>query len=159
MKSRISKRLGKEDRPPLVKPIQERKRKLDTFEVFSLYMNGMSVKDIASKFGVSVASVYPKLQKLQDMMGNLIPEDVTVFREHRGTLLDAVQMRVLAEMSSDAKIKRAPLRDLSTAFEKLYNANRLEMDKSTTNVAMKHESFLKMVKDMASQRGELPEQI
>ncbi|MEE9354189.1 MAG: hypothetical protein V3U75_01230 [Methylococcaceae bacterium] len=78
------------------------------------------------------------------------PTAVRAYENNKETLLSAVEQRLLVEMVDPDKLKSASLNNVAYSFKELFNANRLQRDKSTSNVSVKS-----VVEDIRRRREEL----
>lgn len=117
------------------------------------FLSGLSEKQIAKKYNISVDTVRNCLNPIRRIVKPYTKEQLEYYRENKADLIDAVQFKIILEMANDQKVKKASLKDLSTAFEKLHTAGRLERNQSTDNISMKHESFISLVKELAEEHN------
>jgi hypothetical protein len=127
--------------------------------VLNDFFSGMSQAQMARKYNLCKASVKERLGPVIKVLNGIRPEDIEIFRSRKADLIDAVQLKVLTEMSKEHKIERAGLKDLSSAFKELHTGVRLERGESTQNVSMKQESFVNMIKEVGKDKGTPIEQI
>jgi transcriptional regulator with XRE-family HTH domain len=117
-------------------PYQPRKsRKIDVPQALSLrYQHHLSDEQIAKFFNCSKNAVS---QRLKDVMKNLpSTEELELFRQAKGDLMDAAFFQVLMAVTDPEKLEKASLNNAAYAVRQLYEMIRLEQGKSTANFSM-----------------------
>ncbi len=96
---------------------------------------GLTIEEIAKIIGVSVTAVQLALNKWE-----IEKEDTSYYLDNRAIIFAGFQhkiLKILSEKLMDtSEIKRANLRDLALWFNSLYNNERLERNKSTSNLGI-----------------------
>jgi hypothetical protein len=113
-----------------------------------LRLRGLSYDDIATKLGVAKSTVHEQLSGVFDLLD---PERVNAYREHRVTLLDALELKMLGALSDDERIAKASLNNAAFTFTQVFNARRLESGQSTANLAL-HELVERVERDHGRRR-------
>lgn len=126
---------------------------IPTEQLIQDYLRGLTINDIHKKYGISKYTVKRKIENFLSLLNSVDKELLQSFKEHKSEVLDALQLKLVQEMFNEYKIKRAPLRDLAGAFEKIYNSTRLERNLSTENISMKQESFVNIVQDIIKDKN------
>ena len=91
---------------------------------------GLSYAEIGNMIGRSKQAVHQRLQPYKDAIDNL-----PAFKENRADIFAILQARLLNSLTDD-DIKRIPPGSRFTGVGILYDKERLERDKSTSNVAI-----------------------
>jgi len=88
---------------------------------------GLTYQEIADILKTSKQTIHRNLIEL-------IPDTTTeIYRDHRADILSHTQLRLLNNVTN-AKLKKASVRDLVVSAGILYDKERLERDLSTANV-------------------------
>lgn len=110
-------------------------QKYDLAEMWKLrFKHNLSINQIADKMGCSKVTVWRKLEKYINMLPNA--DEIKSYQEHKSQYLTGLELKVYEEMCNPEKLKDASLNNLAYSFQSLYNANRLESGKSTSNISV-----------------------
>jgi hypothetical protein len=117
---------------------------VDIAKCVELKLKGLSVPDIAKIEGLNPEN--PRVIKwLRRYIDKFKPDidlkDVAVYEGLRSHLLREKQQKMLSAID-DVRIAEAPLRDLVYAYDKLFDKERLNDNKSTGNVSMQFSSIV-----------------
>lgn len=96
------------------------------------YCKGLTYKQIGERFGVRASSVARAMKKLANIFPSMA--EAEVYRQNRAGVLNAVEMRIVQELSNEDKIKAASLNNCAYTLQQIHGARRLEENKSTSNV-------------------------
>ena len=116
--------------------------------------NDMSYAQIAIQLSaetghtLSKQAVWARLRPFTKLIED--PTAIKAYENNKETLLSAVESRLLVEMVDGDKLKSASLNNVAYAYKEVFNANRLQRDKSTSNVSVKS-----VVEDIRRRREEL----
>lgn len=113
--------------------------RIDINKALELKAKGVSYVDLAQYFDVPKSTIHYHLQPLMPDTSN-----IDVFKKFRADLLTVKQESILKSLD-DGSIKEMSGLQKATAFGILYDKERLERDKSTSNV-----SFNGMMGDYAT---------
>lgn len=95
--------------------------------------SGLTYKQIAKQLGCSHQAIAKQLAKFKDLLDN--PEAIRAYEANRPKLYSAAEMLILEKMVEPGVLKKATLGNYAYALDKMYQINRLEQGKSTSNVA------------------------
>ncbi len=105
---------------------------IDINKAIELRVKGLTYQEIAEYFGCTPQAVNQRLQPF------MIDPDLQVFKDNRSEIFANIQWQLLK--SIDKKdIKRTPVTSRITGAAILYDKERLETDKSTSNVHLYHD--------------------
>ena len=127
-------------------------RNLSLVKLLEEYLSGASIRVLSRKYRVHPDAIKRRLSPILKILQEFTGEQLAAFRDKKSDLLDAVQLKLLIEIADENKVKRANLRDLAMAFEKIHTATRLERDQSTANIAMKQETFVSMLQELTKDK-------
>lgn len=115
--------------------VYEQERKFPLEEIIRLrYKHNLSINQIADKMGAHKTTIFRKLQKYIKVLPN--PEEVESYRQNKVDYLQGLELNIYNEMCNPEKLKDASLNNLAYSFQGIYNANRLESGKSTSNISV-----------------------
>ncbi len=115
-----------------LKKVNSPKRKdVKTSELVALRIRGLSYERIAQLVGMTKQAVMARIKGCL----RALDEDLGVYKENKAVILTAAEKKLIDELISKKKIKKANLSSLAYAFKEVYNANRLEQGLSTQNIA------------------------
>jgi len=114
-----------------------------------LRLRGLSYEDIADRLGVAKSTVHQQLSGVFDLLD---PEKIAAYREHRVSLLDAVECKMLSALADDERLGKASLNNAAYAFTQVHQARRLEAGQSTQNLSL-HELIERVERDRARTRA------
>jgi len=107
-----------------------------TEEAFKLrYTNKLSYSEIGRQLGVHPGTVYKRLARFQALLND--PTAIKAYQAGEADLVDAVKLRILANMSDEARLAKAPPNHLAFAFRQLFDVGRLLRGQSTSNLGLK----------------------
>lgn len=104
--------------------------KTDLAKAIELRSKGLTLQDIGNHFGVTKQSIHELFKRHVPYL-----EVVKEIRNSRADLLTAKGVELLLSLTPD-EIKRMPPGSRATAFGIFYDKERLEMEKSTENIAV-----------------------
>ena len=87
---------------------------------------------LANHYGMKKANVHKRLRRFMAILDQ--PDNGHSFENVRKNILSAVEMKLLEKMVDPETLKDASLNNAAYAYNVIFNANRLENDKSTSNV-------------------------
>ena len=129
MPARKSGRLVRNNRAPTAKLSNAQVNR-----ALELHMKGVGNNEIARSVKASNAAISKLLRKFKPFLRNL--NQVEAYRNIRTDVFDAAEMMTLKSVMDPAKHEKATLSQAAYAFEKLFNARRLENNQSTSNVEL-----------------------
>ena len=95
---------------------------------------GKTIQEIADHFGVCKQAVS---QRLRAFMGILqTPDALKAYQNSKTDILSAVELKLVSQLLDGDKLKDASLNNVAYALQNVFNMNRLEQDKSTSNIAL-----------------------
>ena len=103
-------------------------------QVVALRARGIPSAIVGRELGISTSAVTRITSHFNGLLQEL--NSVQEFREKKGEILEAGQIRVLKSLLDEAKISSANLTQTARAFEVLHKASRLEANQSTDNRAI-----------------------
>lgn len=107
-------------------------------KMMSLYIKGLGAEDIAKALGLSKAVVTKRLEPFHKLLGELHPsnveESLELYAKKRKMLFEAAELRTLQSLMCPEKHAKATLNQAAYAFQQIFNARRLEDNKSTHNI-------------------------
>ena len=113
--------------------ITEEDQQFPLHEMWKLrYKHNYSYQQIADKMGCNKSNVIRKLQGYISMLPNA--DEIQSYQNNKTTVLQAMELLTIKEMMSPQKIKDASFNNLAYGFNTIYQANRLESGKSTSNI-------------------------
>ena len=109
-------------------------RRVDVGEALKMYLaDGMSYRQIGEHFGVTKQTVHHYLKPIIDLTE---PQaDYAAYRNNRALLFDGAVLKMLKELLTGGKIRKANMGELSNSIERMYKLMRLENNQSTENIA------------------------
>ncbi len=110
-------------------------RNIDKSKIVDLYfLKKVSITDIAKVLDCSPAYIFSVIKPFR----NLLADDSTLqaFEKNKSKILTTAEMKILNELLRDDKLKEASANNLAYAFQQMFNANRLEKNQSTQNIAV-----------------------
>lgn len=113
-----------------------RERKIDVAKALKLRLQGNTLLEIATLFGVSESAVSQALRKFEAFIKDIDSGTITAFSEQRSQLLTAVEMEMLRSMLQPEAMEKASLNNRAYAFTQIHTARRLEEGKSTENLGI-----------------------
>jgi predicted DNA-binding protein YlxM (UPF0122 family) len=110
------------------------KGKIDKSELLKLYfINGLSKAEIARHFDCAPSSVTKALRPFEKILAS--KEDRGFFEDKKTEILSSLELKMLSEIANPEKLKKASVNNLAYAFRQIFDAERLEAHKSTSNIA------------------------
>ena len=108
--------------------------KIDIGEALRMYLaENKTYQQIGEHFGVAKQSVH---ERLKPIIALTEPQsDYAAYRNNRALLFDGAVLKLLKELLTSGKIKKANMGEISTSIERLYKLMRLENNQSTENIA------------------------
>jgi hypothetical protein len=107
--------------------------RFDLAKAVLLKLKGNTLVDISKLLGVRLSTTQYHFEKLQNAFQN--PELLNLYEKNRIAFLQSLQMTLGVEIFDKAKLKKASVNNLAYAFSQFYNAERLELGQSTSNIA------------------------
>ena len=114
----------------------------------------LSYQEIATQlsketgYKLSKEGVYKRLRPFTKLIED--PTAIKAYETNKESLLSAVEHQMLVEMVNPDKLEKASTNNIAYAFQQIFNANRLQRDKSTSNVSVKS-----VVEDIRRRKEEL----
>jgi len=124
----------------------KKRRDVDYIKALDLYLEGMSITDICKFIGITRKTFYDKFNPIIKLIKD--KDIIRSFNDKRSLILDTLELTLLDNMGKKDKIDKASINNLAYAFDKIYNASRLEKNLSTSNTLIKQETFVKTVGDI-----------
>jgi len=108
----------------------DKPKKLDLAEIFKLrFHNRLSLREIASKFGVHHSTIDNMLQTYTKLIKN--PDETNVYDMNRAGILTALEFEIIKQMSDETKLKSASFNNLAYGASQINNMIRLEKGQPT----------------------------
>jgi hypothetical protein len=107
--------------------------RFDLAKAVLLKLKGNTLVDISRVLGVRLATTQYHFNKLTHAFQD--PELLKLYEKNRIAFLQSLQMTLGVEIFDKAKLKKASVNNLAYAFSQFYNAERLELGQSTSNIA------------------------
>lgn len=126
--------------------------KIDVGKALKLRLQGNTLEEIGSIFGVSRSAVHQALQKFTSFTDGFGPGQLTAYSENRADLFNAVEAHLTASLLDERALEKASLNNRAYAFKQIHEARRLEMGQSTGNVSV----LAKIITDAESKIGQSP---
>ena len=101
-------------------------------DLLELKLKGLTNEQIGNKYGVTFQAISKRIRGIFKLLDK---ENLQAYKENKVHLLTAVEQELLDNILNPDKIKKATLGNIAYAFDKVYQANRLEQGLSTENVA------------------------
>lgn len=109
----------------------DKPKKLDLAEIFKLrFRNRLSLREIASRFGVHHSSIDNMLQTYTKLIKN--PDEINVYDMNRAGILTALEFEIIKQMSDESKLKSASFNNLAYGASQINNMIRLEKGQPTS---------------------------
>jgi len=109
-------------------------RKVDlAVQIVNMLSEGMNQQAIANTLDLPLSSIRNVIVEYKTSFNKL--QDVAIYEQVKGKLLDSLEFHLLSLMSSTEKLEKASLKTIITAFNTIHNANRLHKNLSTANTA------------------------
>lgn len=125
---------SKGGRPKGSKESREAKTDRQNRKILELRAKNVPVPAIAATVGVSEKTVWNRLKQFESLLESL--DSLEEFENNRGAILSAAGFRTLKFMMKEEKLDKASANNLAYVFQQLFNAERLERGKSTSNVSV-----------------------
>lgn len=114
-------------------------------EIAILSQKGVEPELLATKFEVSERTVYRAIKKFDKFFKSLV--DIEEFNTVKTQIHDAVQLELLKSMMASEKLDKASVRDLATSYGIIFDKQRLQQGKSTSNHEVKQTNYTVVVDD------------
>src|SRR5262249_18455009 len=125
---------------PELPPSGRRKEKKHLTTAWRLRLqHGLSYAEIGRYFQCHKSAAALACKKLEQL--RLDPNHIAAFRETKGEMLEGGQLRLLASLLDEKKLRKATTNQVAFAFSKVSEQLRLERGQSTAN----HAIFTKLV--------------
>ena len=118
-------------------------KKVDKLRALELKKGGATYAEIAKVQGVSPQAVN---KQIKDLLPN---EDTETFKNHRADILAEMQSKLLSSIEPD-EIKKVPVDKRIVSMGILFDKERLERGKSTSNVSI----LFSLVEEACQQRAD-----
>ncbi len=106
---------------------------IDVIKALTLRVkNHLSYTEIANRMGVPRATVHHRLSRLFKLIDD--PTLTDAYRANKAPILEAVEMKLAAEMLDDDKLQKASLNNIAYSLSQVGNMVRLERNQSTGNI-------------------------
>lgn len=129
--------VNEEPKKKMNKQQLEARKKVDIEKCIKFYELGLNINEISKIYNVN----WQTIKKILDDYGVQDP-NINHYRDHRERYLSKAENDILNSLS-DADLMKASLKDKAYAFGVFHNANRLERNESTSNVANIFDSLVK----------------
>jgi predicted DNA-binding protein (UPF0251 family) len=107
--------------------------KVNLLEALQLrYINKLTYQQIADKFGVTKQAIEQRLSAFKDKFGD--SEEISLYTSNKEALLTIAERELLTDLLDPAKREKATLNNTAYAFERIFNALRLQQGKAGTNL-------------------------
>lgn len=130
----LPKKRGRKPGTGIPRSIREKVAAKRKSEILELTAAGATVNQIAKATECSRVYVSKVRKQFKHIFKSL--DKVENFRTVKSDILDAAQLEMLKSAVSPEKLKKAPLGQIAYSFRQFYDANRLEIGKSTQNTAV-----------------------
>ena len=108
---------------------------IDVKEALKLRLTkGYTYQEIADKYGVTKQAVHKQLKSLVNILEDT--NQAQAYKLHKQDILTNAEYLMLVDMCDPDKREKASLNNAAYAFNTIFQANRLESDKSTSNLAI-----------------------
>ena len=115
-------------------PIDKTTGKVDLAIALEMRLKkGKTFQEIADFFHVSPQAVHQRLRDFMTVIQS--PEALQAFQNSKQDILSAVEFKLVSQLLDADKLKGASINNIAYALQNVFNMNRLEQDKSTSNVA------------------------
>jgi hypothetical protein len=112
-------------------------RKIDVAKALELRLTkNMTYAEIGLVFDCSPQAIEQALASFKSFLTCADPASLKAYQEHKPSLLNAVEQRLLRSLIDEGKIEKASLNNVAYAYQQVANQNRLESGKSTSNVGV-----------------------
>lgn len=106
---------------------------IDYTKLLKLYfVQGLEQSEIARLMGVPRQTISTALKPYKQLISN--PDRARAYCNNRSMIFDALESELVALAQDKTKHKKATLGNVAYALDKVYQINRLEQGKSTSNV-------------------------
>ena len=112
----------------------------DIERILTLRAKGVTIKEIAGAMDRHKRTIENTLNQYKNLFQ--VMENLDYYLNVRSRILNASELMAVKSVTDELKRDRAHLGHRVSAFKELYNARRLEEDKSTQNVASKTTTFI-----------------
>ncbi len=127
---------------------------ISTARILELRKKGLTYAEIGAIVGCTKETVFYHIGKLRDSIDNL-----KAFKENRADLLSIQQDRLINSLT-DADIQKSSAYQKVGMFSLLYDKERLERDKSTSNIAnvystldTQHANYRQRIEELEAELG------
>ena len=104
--------------------------------ILEMKLHGWSERQIGAYYGKAGPTIHEKLKKAKELCRWLDGEVLEAYRKHRIDLFTAAEWKILSSMLEDDKLEKASGNNLGYMFTQIYQARRLEVGQSTSNIAL-----------------------
>ena len=139
-KKKPARKLPARDKP---RSLTRKDAKIDLIKAIELRSKGLTLQDIANHFDCSKPAVHSMFKKHIPYI-----HAVDEIRKTRANILTAKGIELLLSLTP-SEIKRMPPGSRATAFGILYDKERLELEKSTENIAVLTSSLRSVDQELA----------
>ena len=101
-------------------------------DLVELRLKGLTNLQIGKKYGVTHQAISKRIRGIFRLLDK---ENLETYKQNKVQLLTAVEQELLDNILNPSKLKKATLGNIAYAFDKVYQANRLEQGLSTENIA------------------------
>ena len=108
-------------------------KKIDMSDVLKLRLvNKVTLSEIAAKYNVSPQAISQRINKFMEKISD--PEMIQAYKDNRADILTATEERILQQMLTPSVLEKATFNNLAYGYQQVFNARRLEENKSTANL-------------------------
>ncbi len=111
-------------------------QKIDVAKALKLRLQGNTLEEIGTIFGVTRSAVHDALQKFKAFTEHTDTGVLTAYSEHRAELFNAVEHHLTASLLDKDALAKASLNNRAYAFKQIHEARRLESGQSTANTSV-----------------------
>lgn len=108
-------------------------KKIDMSDVLKLRLvNKVTLSEIAAKYNVSPQAISQRINKFMDKISD--PEMIQAYKDNRADILSSVEEKIIEYMLTPSVLEKATFNNLAYGYQQVFNARRLEENKSTANL-------------------------
>lgn len=108
------------------------KEKVNVEDALKLRLRGLTYEEIGNLLGVGKAAIFNRLKRFSALLDD--PEAVTGYRANKAELFEAAELKLLATIMDEEKLKKCSLNNAAYTLTQVNMALRLERGQSTKNI-------------------------